>query len=254
MKNGVPMDPALTRLRRPTVRFATPALLALATISIVPFDFAIGLQFGEWELPGDVERSIRLAEFFAHGSGFLVVLMLLWKLAPELRLSLPRLCAAYFLAGTTANLLKLLIWRLRPNAMTDSSWFSTTSFLGTIFHPPAKETLLNLDYMTQSFPSGHSASVVALAIALGLIIPRGKGLFLMLAALACLQRACFMAHWPSDVFAGAALGSLSVVLVYYRSALVERTESSFLANHFPGRDPAVNLPQFRRNAGCFRDS
>ncbi|MFN5323167.1 MAG: phosphatase PAP2 family protein [Planctomycetota bacterium] len=150
-------------------------------------------------LRGDLERVIKLMEIFAHGTGLLVTLALIWTLAPDYRLRLPRLLAAYGLAGLTVNLIKVLVPRLRPSAGPEASL-------------PAGWG--NWEYLSQSFPSGHSAAAVALALSLALLFPRGRVVFLILATLACLQRIIFDAHWPSDVLAGAAIGVWAVAVVY----------------------------------------
>lgn len=157
-------------------------------------------------LRGDIERVIKLMEIFAHGTGLLVTGALIWTLAPGYRRSLPRLLAAYGLAGLAVNLIKLMIPRLRPSAGPETS---------------LPETTLNWDYLSQSFPSGHSAAAVALGLSLAILFPRGRWVFMTLAALACLQRVVFDAHWPSDVLAGAAIGVWAVAVVY-RTAWSDR--------------------------------
>lgn len=157
-------------------------------------------------LRGDLERVIKLMEIFAHGTGLLVTVALIWTLAPEFRRRLPRLLAAYGLAGVSVNAIKLLVPRLRPSAGPEASL-------------PAGWG--NWEYLSQSFPSGHSAAAVALALSLAVLFPRGRWVFLALAGLACLQRVVFDAHWPSDVLAGAAIGVWAVAVVF-RTAWAER--------------------------------
>lgn len=157
-------------------------------------------------LRGDVERTIKLMEIFAHGTGLLVTIALIWTLSPLSRRRLPRLLAAYGLAGVTVNLIKLLVPRLRPSAGPEES---------------LPEAWGNWNYLSQSFPSGHSAAAVALALSLTILFPRGRWVFLTLAGLACLQRIVFDAHWPSDVLAGATLGIWAVAVIY-RTAWADR--------------------------------
>lgn len=162
-------------------------------------------------LRGDIERVIKLMEIFAHGTGLIVTGALIWTLAPGYRRNLPRLLAAYGLAGLVVNLIKLLIPRLRPSA-------------GPEMNLP--ETMLNWDYVSQSFPSGHSAAAVALGLSLAILFPRGRWVFITLAALACLQRVVFDAHWPSDVLAGSAIGVWAVA-VLYRTSWADRIFGRF---------------------------
>lgn len=58
----------------------------------------------------------------------------------------------------------------------------------------------------QSFPSAHTASAFGFAAVLSSAYPKGKPVFLLLAALTGFHRIAFSAHFPSDVFFGAALG------------------------------------------------
>jgi undecaprenyl-diphosphatase len=181
-------------------------VLAIAAAGVSSLDLGARQWIQSLGLRGDLERVIKLMEIFAHGTGLLVTLALIWTLAPDYRLRLPRLLAAYGLAGLTVNLIKVLVPRLRPSAGPEASL-------------PAGWG--NWEYLSQSFPSGHSAAAVALALSLALLFPRGRVVFLILATLACLQRIIFDAHWPSDVLAGAAIGVWAVAVVY-RTAWAER--------------------------------
>ena len=57
-----------------------------------------------------------------------------------------------------------------------------------------------------SFPSGHSATAFATAVAVGLVYPRLRLPLLALAALVALSRVYLGMHYSTDVLAGTALG------------------------------------------------
>ena len=57
-----------------------------------------------------------------------------------------------------------------------------------------------------SFPSGHSATAVATAVAVGLVHPRLRWPLLALAALVAVSRVYLGMHYSTDVLAGSALG------------------------------------------------
>ncbi len=59
-----------------------------------------------------------------------------------------------------------------------------------------------------SFPSGHAVSAFALAAVLSSFYPAGRWIWYSLAVLAAFTRVYIGAHFPSDVFVGAALGLL----------------------------------------------
>jgi membrane-associated phospholipid phosphatase len=58
-----------------------------------------------------------------------------------------------------------------------------------------------------SFPSGHTTTSVAAALALGAMFPRWRPLFLVAALLIALSRIALDVHYLSDVIAGALLGA-----------------------------------------------
>lgn len=92
------------------------------------------------------------------------------------------------LAGHFNFLVKVTIGRRRP-LITE--------------HPPLARAPSKL-----SFPSTHSTSSVAAAVALGRVQPRAKLPLYGLAAAICIGRPYLGMHYPSDVIAGVALGSL----------------------------------------------
>ncbi len=57
-----------------------------------------------------------------------------------------------------------------------------------------------------SFPSGHSATAFATAVAVGLVYPRLRVPLLVLAALVALSRVYLGMHYATDVLVGTALG------------------------------------------------
>lgn len=65
---------------------------------------------------------------------------------------------------------------------------------------------LNPDDSYHSFPSGHTATAFAAATVLGKYYPRYRPYLYGLAVLVGLSRVYTQAHWPADVFLGAALG------------------------------------------------
>jgi membrane-associated phospholipid phosphatase len=103
------------------------------------------------------------------------------------------------LAGLAADILKILVGRSRPWALFREGAYD--------FWP----LQLNADY--QSFPSGHAACVAAAALTLAVIAPRYRVQLLLAALLVALTRVVIVAHYLSDVVAGATLAWLVVVTV-----------------------------------------
>lgn len=100
--------------------------------------------------------------------------------------------AAIGVASTTANLLgKRLVRRHRPHRAEDSP------FPGRHVPMPA----------SASFPSGHTASAVAFAAAVGPALPAATVPLGLLACAVGYSRIHTGVHYPGDVIAGAVLGT-----------------------------------------------
>ncbi|SNS20242.1 bifunctional phosphatase PAP2/diacylglycerol kinase family protein [Rhodococcoides kyotonense] len=94
-------------------------------------------------------------------------------------------------ASAVANgLLKPLFPRTRPGT-------ELTPFVRRLISPPR----------SSSFPSGHSASAAAFVTAVALESPAAGAVLAPVAAAVCYSRVHTGVHWPSDVVAGAALGT-----------------------------------------------
>ena len=233
--------------RRQSLRLAIAwgAVFAVGAIGLSQYDLLMENAFDLERLPGDFRRLVQLSELFAHGSGFVIIVLGIWSLAPDLRRFLPRMITAYLLTGMLGNLIKLVVWRFRPSAILTGVQAEAEAFAGTIWQTHNKASVFNLEYITQSFPSCHSAAVVTLAISMSILLPRGRYLFVGLAVLACLQRIFFHAHWPSDVMAGIALGIWITAFTYFApatDACFARFERAPLRNTSRDRS-GVSLPR-----------
>ena len=103
------------------------------------------------------------------------------------------------LPGLIANLLKRIIGRGRPEL------FDSVGSLS--FHPLANA------YVYESFPSGHTTTAFAAAMVLGFLAPRWFAIGLVYAIAIGLSRLVVGAHYPTDVLAGAVLGTLGAYAV-----------------------------------------
>ncbi len=101
---------------------------------------------------------------------------------------------AIAVSGIAAQVIKHLVGRARPKLFA----------VDGAFHFQA----LSLPDELASFPSGHTTSAFAAAVALGFMRPRARPWLLAGAVLIGLSRVLVGAHYPSDVVGGAALGSL----------------------------------------------
>lgn len=207
--NNVSRAPAPERIAAAPRLLRLLALASFVTALLVPLAVPLDVAVAQWwyadPLPGDFARAIELTEVFAHGIGVGYVLLGCFFLVPTVRAYLPRIAALAFGAGAVATLVKVFVIRERPRAALnletlrwDASWN---------FHfDPLLERVTVFDATWRSFPSGHTATAVGLAIGLVLLFPRGRYFFISIAGIAIVQRVAGGAHFVSDVVCGLAIG------------------------------------------------
>lgn len=184
--------------------YAVAALLMLLAALALWVDVPIAYAIKTHRMSGEARHLLRLAEVFAWGGSVGYIILAAAVLDPRGWRIVPRLVIGAFGSGAVANGLKLLIARSRPIA-ADLQASALDSFGAWL---PMWDTSLEATYnrQAQSFPSGHAATAAGLAVALAVLYPRGRWLFVGFAMLAALQRVEVQAHFLSDVLAGAALG------------------------------------------------
>lgn len=99
------------------------------------------------------------------------------------------------------ELLKWIAGRGRPFVGGQANPFNFTPFAGNEAHA--------------SLPSAHTITACALAFAVAAIWPRLKGVMIAYALVIATTRLVLLAHHPSDVVAGAAIGILGASCVRY---------------------------------------
>jgi len=110
--------------------------------------------------------------------------------------------AAVAASGLAVIPLKLIFGKARPSKLFDNDLYGFQWFV----EPNA--------YAMHGFPSGHTTTAFAVATALALIFPRLALLFYGTALLVGLSRIGVLYHYPSDVVAGAMLGTVLTLLLY----------------------------------------
>lgn len=146
-------------------------------------------------------------EPFGHGVGVAFVLLAIHQLDRSRRWALPRVLACVAAGGLAADVLKMLVVRIRPYD------------LPLLFHGSVWETFkqwlpgLGGESGMQSFPSAHTATAAGLAAGLIWLYPQGRLLFSTLVVLVGCQRVAASAHFPSDVLIGAATGCLASAFI-----------------------------------------
>jgi membrane-associated phospholipid phosphatase len=173
--------------------------LFILTFGIMPWDLRLSITALKWRMPGDLRRLMQFGEAFAHTLGCLVILGSLLWIDVKNRIKLWRVVAFVMICAATANAAKYLIPRTRPYSYEEVFPKTTWETFGSPF------TKSWFDEAVRSFPSGHSATAVAMAIGLSYVYPRGRWVFMSLALLAIAQRLFAAAHYASDLVAGATI-------------------------------------------------
>lgn len=162
---------------------------------------------------GEVHKLLSKAETFCHAYGILAILLAVAVLDRRGWRVVPRLLTCSLGAGIVADGVKLFVARSRPKAaLLEAPVWET--FVG--WFPAWNSDALPRAWTAalQSFPSGHTAAGVGLAIGLSILYPRGRWLFAALAMLGALQRIESQSHFISDTIAGAALAALLAALFF----------------------------------------
>lgn len=123
------------------------------------------------------------------------------RVAASLVARLGFLFASIATIGLSVAIVKHLLGRARPQAA---------------FFLPGPNAQLTFDWLAwkssfASFPSGHSTTVFATAVAFAALYPRARGWLLALAVVVASTRVVLGSHYPSDVIAGAAIGAAFVL-------------------------------------------
>ena len=116
-------------------------------------------------------------------------------------------------AGLVNTLIKVCCGRARPSQLKEG-------FYG--FHG------FSLDSHFGSFPSGHSNTAAASALAIAILFPRLRWLMLVTAILIAASRVLLHAHYLSDALAGMMTGAIVVLAVESRWKFDARAQFSFV--------------------------
>lgn len=240
-----------------TPRARLPAVSERAIVAgFLAFAVSIALMFFvdrtavDWarHLPRGFEAAFEQITNAGQSGWFLIpfgsiVLVLAALTAPELsRMTqgvLGALAARFgflFLAigapGLFTSIVKRLIGRARPYVDLHGSPFTYMPFAW------------RSEYA--SLPSGHATTAGAVAFAIGAIWPRSRPVMWLYALVIMFSRVVVMAHHPSDVVAGAAVGAVG-------AAWLRRL---FAARHL-AFSPELTVypgPSLRRTVGALRDA
>lgn len=205
------------RVRPPRWPFGATIATALAVAVIIGSMFLIDTTAIEWahHLPrwlfdeADQITNFGQSGYFLYPLGFILLgLAAIWapSLPPitqgVLAVLVGRfgfLFVAIALPSLFATTIKRMIGRARPYVGNHDDPFAYVPFIW------------RADYA--SMPSGHATTAAAAAIAIGAIWPRLRGVMWLYAAIIMMTRVIIAVHHPSDVIAGALVGTVGALLV-----------------------------------------
>ena len=102
-------------------------------------------------------------------------------------------------SGVIHHALKIVIGRYRPRYLFSEDLYGLSP--------------LNFQIAQNSFPSGHTQTIVSICFALFLVCQRPWPLYLALAVLVALSRVALGAHYPSDILGGGYLAICTAILL-----------------------------------------
>jgi len=152
----------------------------------------------------DTETNWRVLRDVGVPAEVILIMILVWMYDPAGLRALLLILGGVLGAGVVDILVKSVCGRMRPDMDVFGGANTWNFFRG--FHSQAD----------LSFPSGHAVVAFSVAAALCYLSPRGRVLFVTVAALVGLSRVVMQAHFYSDVIAGATIGWVcgSTVIVW----------------------------------------
>lgn len=196
-------------------KWIAPLVLAVILIGLALWDADISRRL-HWE----TERGRLVASlgyWLGHGNVVIPALVLLWLAGgfteiARLKRTAAAALIAFILSGAAGQVIKHLVGRPRPRL-----WEQGITHFGPSFAD-------GLD----SFPSGHMATSVAVALVLAWNYPKAAPIFMAWAAFVGAARLVGGSHFPLDVLGGAlvglAAGWIVIRLDRLRSARNTRTD------------------------------
>lgn len=179
--------------------------------------FVVDLPVSQWMHTHQglkvLHQPLQVVEGLGDSTGVILVLVTLYLVARERRRELFRMLSCVLAAGLCADLVKICIARTRPRSYPGTGLLDLHSFFDTFqgWFPFWNSGTLLISSKYQSFPSAHTATGAALAVALTRLYPQAGWWFGFLASAVALQRVETGAHYLSDTCFGGAVGVLVAI-------------------------------------------
>ncbi len=202
---------------RPQLRIDRRYAIVVALSLLAGVALTIDLPVSQWMhtrqgLKG-LHQPLQVVEAFGDSIGVGIVLITLSLTMVARRRELLRVFFTVLAGGLLADVVKFFIARLRPRSYPGDGLFQVESVADTFYGwlPFLQSGAVAVGSKYQSFPSAHTATGAAFALALTRMYPSGGWWFGFLAAMIALQRVETGAHYVSDTCFGAAIGLLAAL-------------------------------------------
>ncbi len=181
--------------------FTAAGILAVLMAAAFPFDHAVAGFFHD-HFPPHLIPATRFITTLGESQYILVPALLLMAALRKAQASKPFIAARNSFAcvaatGILVQIPKYLFGRARPKALWNSG---LDGFYG-----------ITWDSSLTAFPSGHTATAVAFALALSAIFPKARAPLFLYACFVAASRIVLLQHYPSDVI-GASLVAFLVTI------------------------------------------
>jgi len=191
--------------------WAWPLAFLFAAFLVFPFDgpIADAARSLRSNLGGDVRRELEATQQFGQFVSSLFLIWSFWLLAPARRRRVLDILAAVVIALIAVNILSLLFGRTRPDLQDPAAF---TGPFGLYPVPKGDSFVMrsswSAGYPLASMPSRHACFAAVAAVCFTSLFPVLRPLLCSLALIVAAARVILGAHYPADVFAGAAVGYL----------------------------------------------
>ena len=131
----------------------------------------------------------------------IIMIAITWRSTRSIAYKFLALFASVAASGILANLIKVIVCRPRPPLFIQQG-ITQWNVFG-----------FQIEYIWNSFPSGHATTGLAIAISGSAIYPHLRWLFWSIGIAIALGRLAINAHYLSDVVAGGLLGAVVALVV-----------------------------------------
>jgi len=181
--------------------------LILLSFSIIIFYLFFDKEiayFFHTHITGKTKHIIKLISNFGKAEYYLIPSFIVFLIYRNKNLFIKKASLLVFysviISGILVNIIKVIVARYRPPALFKENLYGFHGF--------------DIGFLVNSFPSGHTTTAFSGFVALALVMPKYKYIFILLAIIIALTRIMLSVHYVSDIIAGAMLGTLTTYFLY----------------------------------------